>query len=256
MLRRVALDIAGSEDHISSPHGLSPAVLTQALGSLVSQRQAAGNAALAIERFGESLLSDDPGAAKVYIGRLIACGVSIEAIYDNFIPRAAAWLGDRWLEDELSFTAVTLGMARLTEVFRSVSPAFLKEGRRRPGRERRALFALVPGEEHCLGIVMAADHFQRAGWSVRVELRAGRDALEELAATGSFDLIGLSIGSRRLLPAAETTLATLRAAARPGTRFAIGGALARLERGLAAQLGADLDAGTVKRALYEVDRVT
>lgn len=248
MLRLGTIDIAGEDP---AALALSPALITRALGDLVSERLGSG-AGFAIEQLCASLLDEAPRAAQRSVDRLIACGVSIDAIYDTYIPRAAARLGEMWVDDAIAFTGVTLGMARLTEVFRRLSPMFLKD-RTTTAWTRplggQALFALGPGENHCLGVAMAADYFQRAGWSVRVELRAGRDDLERIVRERPFDLIGLSSGSRRMIPDLRRTVARLRAAARPSTRFLLGGPLVTLEDAVAGKVGVDIAASAAQDAL-------
>ena len=253
MLRRVTLENGLGNDQIGGCGGLPPSVLAFALGSLVTERQGDVTASAVVEQICDALVGEAPGAAKALVERLIACGISVDALYDTFIPRTAARLGELWLEDALSFTAVTLGMARLTEVFRGLSPSYMK-ARRPTGRDRRALFALVPGEQHALGIVVAADQFQRAGWIVQVELQASAARLEDIVQSQRFELVGLSAGSRRVLPALEATLGRLRGVAAPGTRFALGGALVRGDPELVRNLGADTDCTNVKDALYELER--
>jgi hypothetical protein len=242
MLRLATVDVAG--DHPGPPIpalalAVPPALVTRALGDLASERAGAG-VGFVIEQFCAALVADAPGAAQAYMDRLIDCGVGVEAFYDAYIPRAAARLGEMWLEDSLSFAGVTLGMARLTEAFRRLSPAFLKAPPlARAPDGRRALFALTPGETHALGVVMAADYFQRGGWSVRVELMADLGALERIARAQRFDVIGLSAGSRRMIPDVRRAMGRLRAAAAPGTRFALGGPLVGLDPDVAGEVGAD-----------------
>jgi MerR family transcriptional regulator, light-induced transcriptional regulator len=253
MLRRVTLENGLGSDQIGGCGRLPPSVLAFALGSLVTERQGDVTASAVVDQICDALVGDAPGAAKALVKRLLACGISVDSLYDTFIPRAAARLGELWTDDALSFTAVTLGTARLTEVFRGLSPAYMK-ARRPVGRDRRALFALVPGEQHALGIVIAADQFQRAGWIVQVELQASAARLEDLLESQPFELVGMSAGSRRVLPALEATLERLRGAAAPGTRFALGGALVRAEPDLLRRLAADVDGTRVKDALYELER--
>jgi methanogenic corrinoid protein MtbC1 len=232
-----------------------PVLAARALGRLASERSVNGTAGLAIDQFCAALLEDAPQAAHEYVDRLIGCGVGVEAIYDAFIPRAAARLGDLWLDDRLGFAGVTLGMARLTEVFRRLSPSFLKGRPAAPVADplgRQALFALAPGESHALGVVMAADYFHRHGWSVRVELQADGATLERIVRAQPFDLVGLSAGSRRMIPDLRRTVRRLRAAARPSARFALGGALATLEPDIARQVGADCAYSAAQEAVEAI----
>ncbi len=255
MLRLGALD-SGGEGHPPLP--VSQALITRALVDLASERLSGGTASYAIEQFCTALLGDAPRAAQGCIDRLIDCGISVDSLYDAYIPRAAARLGELWVDDAIGFADVTLGCARLTEVFRRLSPAFLKN---RPAhlhgtdQPRHALFALVPGETHALGVVMAADYFQRAGWSVRVELRADDAALERIARDRPFDAIGLSAGSRRMIPDVARTIARLREASPPSTRFLLGGPVVALEDGVARKVGADMAVSAASDAIDAFDAI-
>lgn len=250
MLKPCKLDAAGESPVLPV---FSPGCVTEALGNLVADRRAEGSNHFAIEQLCAALIADAPQLAHSYVDRLLDCGVSVEALYETYIPRTAHRLGEMWVDDRLGFTAVTLGMGRLTEIFRRLSPIFLK-ARRSATQSRRALFALTPGETHSLGVVMAADHFQRSGWIVRVELQADVMGLERLAGTQEFDLIGLSAGARRSLPVVCELVSTLRRAARPGTPIMLGGPMAALDPTIASHADVDLATTVVREALDEIER--
>jgi hypothetical protein len=276
MLRLETLDVALSPatggdispDRLSTglqaegPVTLPPTLIARALGDMIASRSPDGAASFAIEQFCSALTDDAPQRAMAVVTRLLDCGVSIDAIYETYIPRAAARLGDLWLDDRIGFTGVTLGMARLTEVFRSLSPQYLRcrsEGpmvgkpRAAAPSRRRALFALAPGEEHALGVVMAADQFQRAGWAVRVELRSDASGLARIVRERTFDVVGLSAGSRRMIPALRDTVRRMRDAAGPGTAFVLGGPLVALEPRIAEACGFDVAGNTATDILERLD---
>jgi MerR family transcriptional regulator, light-induced transcriptional regulator len=228
-----------------------PSVLAEAFDDLPGRRPPGAPCAATVEQLCADLVAADPRRGIVHLERLMAGGASVETLFDSVIPKAAARLGELWVEDGLTFTAVTLGMARLTDAFRTLSPAFMRM--RRPIRRgQRALFALAPGEQHALGVVLAADYFQRAGWAVQVELQADRDTIVRLAGSQPFQLVGVSAGSRRMLPAVGDLVTRLRGAVAPATRILVGGALAALEPDLAARVGADgggTSAGTILESM-------
>jgi len=207
---------------------------------------------VSVEALCAVLVGDSARAARDHVTRLRSDGIAVETLAETVIPRAAARLGEMWVADTLGFAAVTLGMARLTDVYRGLGPD-LQRGRAAPRPGRRALFALTPGETHALGIVMAADRFERAGWAVRVELRSDARDLGRLAGAHGFDLIGLSAGSRRLFTALSDTVDRLRRAARPGTPIVVGGHACTLEPDLAALCGADAAHDTADAALATVE---
>lgn len=243
------------------PVALPPTLIARALGDMMAGRGPEAGAGFAIETLCAALTDEDPQRAIAVVTRLLDCGVSIDAIYETYIPRTAARLGDLWSDDRIGFTDVTLGMARLTEVFRTLSPQYLRRCADGPvtGRplatgpaSRRALFALAPGEEHALGVVMAADQFQRAGWAVRVELRSDAAGLARILRDRAFDLVGLSAGSRRMIPALRETVRRLRAVADPRTAFVLGGPLVALDPGAAEACGIDVAGSTAADILAQL----
>ena len=68
------------------------------------------------------------------------------------------------------------------------------------GRETRpALFALVPGETHTLGIEIATDHFRRDGWDVDMLMGLDHDAMVAEADLRHYEAIVLVANSDRML---------------------------------------------------------
>lgn len=232
---------------------LPPSLLAHALGNLLAERMADGSNGFAINQLCVALIEDNPEAGVAYVDRLLDCGVSVQSLYDTYIPRAARQLGEMWSDDTLGFSEVTLGMTRLTEIFRRLSPTFLKSGIQ-ANHSRRALFALTPGESHSLGIAMAADYFQKGGWAVRVELRADENELARIAARHEFDMVGISAATRRAIPRAANTVDALRAVLRPGVPIVLGGPLPTYEKTAAEQIGADMAATAAVLAMMEVEK--
>ncbi len=68
------------------------------------------------------------------------------AVYGTYGSRRAA-LGYLWEEDHCSIIDVTLGVGRLQQVLRELSPEF-QQYRGLPDMRRRALLLPVPGEQH------------------------------------------------------------------------------------------------------------
>lgn len=248
-----ALDVETSPATEADQPDVLPSLLAHTLGNLVTQRMFVQNSAFAVRQLSTALVADEPREADAYVDRLMECGVTVQTIYENYIPHAARQLGEWWNEDRVGFNDVTVGMTRLTEIFRRLSPVFLKT---EPARRQanNALFALVPGEIHSLGIAMAADYFQRAGWAVRVELNATIDTLARIAGSGRYDLIGLSAGSRRQVDTLRETVAAMRVSAGPDVPIIIGGPLVGLERSIATLVGADSAQTIAAAALMEVEK--
>jgi methanogenic corrinoid protein MtbC1 len=253
--RMLAFDIADGLAFEGTRTDAVPSLLAHTLGNLVAERMSVRNSGFAVRQLCTALVADGPRDADAYVDRLMECGVTVQTIYDSYIPRAARLLGEWWTEDRVGFNDVTVGMTRLTEIFRRLSPDFLKsEPQRR--QSHSALFALCPGENHSLGIAMAADYFQRAGWAVRVELQATKEGLARLAGSGRYDLIGLSAGSRRQIDTLRDTVEAIRTAVAAHVPIIIGGPLVGIERSIASIVGADSAQSVAAAALMEVEKRT
>lgn len=125
-----------------------------------------------IELLCSALLSRKDDAADDFILAARRDGVEMDVIYLGFVAGAARHLGEMWDRDEISFIDVTLACGKLYRVIRGlrhvIAPGILADRDEWP-----AMFALVPGETHTLGIEIATDVFRREGWDV--DMMVGQD---------------------------------------------------------------------------------
>lgn len=145
-----------------------------------------------------ALLSADDTAADQFIFAARRDGVDIGAISRGYVAGAARKLGRMWDDDRISFIDVTLACGKLYGIIRGLrhvlAPQIVQ------GRETRpALFALVPGETHTLGIEIATDHFRRDGWDVDMLMGLDHDALVSEADLRHYEAIVLVANSDRML---------------------------------------------------------
>lgn len=129
--------------------------------------------------------------------------MSFDVLCETRLAPAARYLGHLWEEDALSFADVSLAANRLFGVLRTLA--------HRPVPRTDApfaVFAAVPGEEHVLGVTMAADRARGHGWEVALLVGLQHDALVERIANLAPDAIGLSLsGARTLLPLSRLVFA-------------------------------------------------
>jgi methylmalonyl-CoA mutase cobalamin-binding subunit len=110
--------------------------------------------------------------------------------------------------DEVSFADVSLAANRLFGVLRSLA--------HRPAPRADApftVFAAPPGEEHVLGISMAAERARGAGWEVALLVGLRHEALVARIAAMAPDAIGLTLASERALLPLTRLVVALRVAA-------------------------------------------
>jgi methanogenic corrinoid protein MtbC1 len=143
----------------------------------------------AIDAFCRLLVSGDYAAAETMLRRLTARRTDYAQIADGFLCEAARRLGRGWEEDSLSFADVTVAISqifRLNQAFRQRHVPL------RRGREQLALFATLPGQQHNLGLVLAAEAFRREGWQVDLRLDCPSREIVEITQRTRPVLIGLT----------------------------------------------------------------
>jgi hypothetical protein len=72
-----------------------------------------------------STLGAIESATSGFVAAMRDQGFRAEALYLELLAPAASQLGELWLEDLCDFTEVTIGLARLQQAMRMLSPAFL-----------------------------------------------------------------------------------------------------------------------------------
>ena len=153
-----------------------------------------------LDAFCEVLIKPDPTAALEFIGNRRAEGLTRQGVYLGYIAAAARRLGEGWDEDRLSFLDVTYGTGHLYALMRA-----LREERRSPSVpmdvRKHALFATVPGEDHGIGVTIAADLFRQEGWEIDLKTDTDHEALLEHVEATRPQIIGLSLSTHRRLDA-------------------------------------------------------
>lgn len=192
-----------------------------------------------ISAFCDTLVGNDPEAALLFIDQRRAEGLTRDGVYAGYIGAAARELGHRWDQDQASFMDVTVGTGRLYALMRAMR-AEGSFGRPAPDARRKALFATVPGEDHGLGITMAADIFREAGWQIDLQTATDHDDLLTHIETTTPGVIGLSLSTEHRLEQLMRLVVAIR--------------IAMPETILGVAPGASLDADRLKR-LVDIDLV-
>ena len=154
------------------------------------------------------LVPDQPRVALDFITARRAEGASTEDVYLGYIGAAACLLGERWEEDLLTPLQVTIGTGTLYALMRALRASTLTA--RAPDHRRAALFATVPGEQHGIGITVAADMFRAAGWDIDLQLGYDHAQLIDRARHTLPTIIGLSLSTSERLPEMLQAILALR----------------------------------------------
>jgi methanogenic corrinoid protein MtbC1 len=191
------------------------------------------------DQFAAATLTEEVAPLLARVEALMAGGVTVETVYLELLAPAARKLGAWWDEDACDFVDVTMGLWRIQEIVHALS-ALVPGAAPVEGLSRRALFAPAPGEQHGLGAIIVEEFFRRAGWQTWSAPALPEDELVALAASRSFDVIGLTVSVERHLATLPRTLSAIRRASRnPAVLILVGGRIFVERPDLAAELGAD-----------------
>jgi methanogenic corrinoid protein MtbC1 len=199
------------------------------------------------------VLIQDAPAACTFIESLRQRQVTLDSVYLHLLTPAARQLGDMWTEDRVDFTQVTVGLMRLQQVLRAISPTFLETAPHN-ARAARVLLVPAPGEQHTFGLVMVAEFFHRAGWAVSGGPdSAGVDPVA-LVRNLPFAMIGISLGSAtRLDSVARQIRAVRRASCNRSIGVMVGGPLLVAHPEIVAMVGADATASDGAQAVAQAE---
>lgn len=185
----------------------------------------------------EAFVAPDPRRHQLAIEGLLQSDLSEEDILTRLIPETARRLGDRWLDDRLSFAEVTIGATRLQQMLHARSR---NRTYPQPDSAPRILMAVPLQEQHTLGAHVAA-HVWR-NHSVHVEMALGETpsniALQ--ARDSDFSAICISVSARRNLAWAGVVVESIKTVTQGNTKVFIGGGVTALDADIKALTGCDV----------------
>ena len=114
-------------------------------------------------RFLEALRRGEPQAAEAVADDALDLGVDVAAIHTQLIEPAMRSIGELWESNQLSVAAEHLATAISHEVAGRV---FWRALHAKPRSRERVMMAAVQGEHHVLGLRLAADVLEGAGYDV------------------------------------------------------------------------------------------
>lgn len=195
-----------------------------------------------VRAFAQLVLARDDRPASEMIDSLRRRGASVEALFLHLLAPAARHLGILWEQDLCDFTEVTVGVGRMQQLMRELSPAFGTEVEH-PPHGLRVLLAPAPGEQHTFGLSMVAEFFRRAGWEVVGGMAEADADPVDMVRDMWFDVVGLSVGNEARLDWLSTGIAALRRASlNQGIGVMVGGPIFREHPEHVALVGADATA--------------
>lgn len=177
--------------------------------------------------------------------------VSVAALADVYIPLAARSMGEDWVEDQMSWLDVTLGVSRLQALLREISSAWAADQAGDTGHGT-VLLIIPDREQHTLGPMVAMTQLRRFGVSVCLRIAPTTEELRSLLAQRAFDGVLISIATREKLDHVARTVAFLKKHSASPLPIIVGGAVLTTMPEVATCTGADLSSNDIGEALERI----
>ena len=198
------------------------------------------------------LMGQEDTGALLYVEKLELRGATPASLYLGLITQAARKLGELWEEDRCDFAQVTIGLGRLQQIVRALSPSFQTASVARSAHADTVLLLPAPGEQHTIGLVILAEFFQREGWQIAGgPVSTGYDAAG-IVRGAWVDVAGFSIGSLKHVDGLTACINAVRKASR--NRYVgimVGGPLFLRRPDLVTRVGADTTAPDAPSAIRQ-----
>ena len=201
------------------------------------------------------LLAHDVGVASAYIETVRQRGAGLEMVCLDLLAPAARQLGVMWETDECDFMQVTVGLCRLHQLLRELSPEFRTEEDNCKSH-RRILLVPCPGDQHTFGVSLVAQFLRRAGWDVWHEFPASGAEILEIVGTHWLAVVGLSVGNEAQVGEVSAMIRAIRSVSKNrAVGVLVGGPALVSKPELAMLVGADATAVDGPQAVLRAEHV-
>lgn len=186
-----------------------------------------------------AVTTEAPGALQAALRDLRRERITLETLADLYIPAAARWMGEAWLDDRLGFAEVSIGSARLQAILREIGNSWTADGGE-AGQSGLMLVIVPEREQHTLGAMVLMGQLRRLGISVCLRFGPGPAELSELLRARNFSGVMISVAQSQQLDVLRGLVKTLNRLGPPGLPIIVGGAVVGRVGDVQEQTGADL----------------
>ncbi|MDJ0654127.1 MAG: cobalamin B12-binding domain-containing protein [Xanthomonadales bacterium] len=201
-----------------------------------------------IQDFSQLIVDGAEEQIMAFVDEVLQRGVPLNSLFMDIFAPAARLLGERWSEDTLDFSSVTLGLVRLQQQLRRLAPKFYATAPANP--EGRVFLTTLPQEHHTFGLLMVGEFFRQAGWEVHDDLHKSSENLVQRVRDNWYSAIGISLSSESRMQELSDLLRSIRSmSANPNVGIMVGGWLFCERPDLVEFAGADFGADSPEEAI-------
>lgn len=201
----------------------------------------------------DAFMAEDNALRHDAIQRLQQEGIGIDDLMDYVIPATARALGERWMNDEISFAMTSIGAARLQETVRALAA---RRAAAATAPTKSILLVVPKPETHTLGVFVAADQFRRLGFQVEVAVDQHPRQIAALLRKHRFAMVGITAAGRRTLASTRELVDIIRATAIRVVPVVIGGPVLDTGIDVLKTTGANYIARDAQTALHKCGLTT
>lgn len=199
--------------------------------------------------------SGDQGSLSELYAELQQRRVTADEVIDRYLPFAVNVIGQQWHDEEIDILHASMACVRMQNMLREIGRVWTSD---RAGRAygARILLTLPVGEQHTLGVMLAAHHLRRRGVSVKVMLLPDLTKLRDMIEHHRFHAVFVSVSNLSSLQPCALMVNELRAVTEGRVPVVIGGGLVSNEiadidpRRIKEITGADVVTNNIEHALH------
>jgi methylmalonyl-CoA mutase cobalamin-binding subunit len=204
-----------------------------------------------VEGFIAASLTGSEGAFDALLAQLRKTRISFAMLADIYIPEASRRMGEAWLDGDMSWLDVSMGVARLQSLLREISCEWAAD--RADDMGYGAVLMIVPeGEQHTLGPMVAMGQLRRLGLSVCMRIAPSPKELAHLIEHRDFDGILISVATEARLKSAVALIRFCRSLKLNVPPIVLGGPIVYENPQLAAGAGADYSGVDIAAAMEAI----
>ncbi|KIN75451.1 cobalamin B12-binding domain-containing protein [Sulfitobacter guttiformis] len=165
-------------------------------------------------------------------------GIRDADIADFYIPVVARRLGEGWVSDDMEFTQVTVGMANLQTMLRTLDSSWCMPERAPFGTLGEICIIVPQGVQHSLGSSILAGQMRRAGYDVHLGADIALERIAQFVSSPATVGVMLSASLWEPLDFLKAVVKKIRQG-NPWAPVLVGGNILELECDVSALIGAD-----------------
>jgi hypothetical protein len=258
---RLSDQMRGDGDDMPMPHPNTPTPDTARVSQFASvvvsllvertAKEAATPRLDIVEGFMAASLTGSAGAFDALLAQLRKTRLSYAMLADIYIPEAARRMGEAWLDGDMSWLDVSMGVARLQSLLREISVEWAAD--RADDLGYGAVLMIVPeGEQHTLGPMVAMGQLRRMGLSVCLRIAPNVNELSHLLQHRDFNGVLISVATEARLKSVTTLIRVLRSVKLNVPPIVLGGPIVYENPHLAALTGADYSGVDIASAMEAI----